>query len=228
MYQVDALVVGTHLAAGDAVVPFRDGRRQLSVDQKSTADTEVDLEGTCIQFDRGRGRLERLFRQASDDDGRRALDVAITPAYTDPGKIADNEVDRFGVAFGSEQVGEERQHVAELPAGEAVVGLVQRRIAEVFRMQSVAARDGTAELLRRLLSAGNRHVTGILQAARVRAPFVIARTPPASGLSAGSDLLAGARRCVPAGACAKLSQDGQSADTLSRRREYRIGERGRR
>ncbi len=141
------------------IVRLADNGRQLAVDQQLAADAEVDLEGSRIEFDRGGGGLERMCRQAPDNNRCGTLDLAVALADADTRKIA-----------------EEGQHVVELPAGEAVVGLVQPRVVEVLGVQRVAAGDGTAEFRRSILSVRACHRIAILEGGKARALFVIART----------------------------------------------------
>jgi hypothetical protein len=177
VYEVHALIVRAHIAAGSDVVLLSDIRRQVTVDQQLAANTQVYFECARVEFDRGGGRRERVRRQGSHDDRRDTLDIAIALADADAREVADDEVYGFRITLGFEQVAKKRQHVVELPAREAIVRFEEARIVEILGMQFIAARNGTAESRRGAFSVRAGHVSTIVEARRVRAPFVIARTP---------------------------------------------------
>ena len=153
MYEVHALFVRAHLAAGLEIITLGNDRGQLLIDEEFAADAQVDFEYARIEFDRGRGGLQRMRGQTPYDDRGGAFDLPVSFAYSDTCQVADDEVHRFRIALGLEQVAEERQHVVELPAGEAVIRRVQAGVVEVFRVNLVAARNGTAEFPGSLFSA---------------------------------------------------------------------------
>jgi hypothetical protein len=150
--EVHALVVRADVAAGSDVVLHGDIRRQFTVDQQLAANAQVYFECVRVEFDRGGGRRERMRWQRPNDDRCDTLNITVPFADADTRKVADNEVDGFRIPLGLEQVAEERQHVVELPAREAIVRLEEARVIEVLGVQLIAARNSTAESRRSFFS----------------------------------------------------------------------------